>query len=179
MRIRKVSQPTPIIPDTAHISDSYSESTTDGYSCNYVNNVAKREIITGNLGSNTAFSNGAAIKFPAANITTTTDKITYNATYGTFVIGSGVSKILISATEIIHYNATNGKVYGFEIKNGNATSTFVSVRCQKSVTNPISISSSPKLLSVSQGDTFFMAFSTDSGSTTLQGNTYITIEVVE
>lgn len=179
MRIRKVSQPTPIIPDTAQISDSYSESTTDGYSCNYVNNVAKREIITGNLGSNTAFSNGAAIKFPAANITTTTDKITYNATYGTFVIGSGVSKILISATEIIHYNATNGKVYGFEIKNGNATSTFVSVRCQKSVANPISISSSPKLLSVSQGDTFFMAFSTDSGSTTLQGYTYITIEVVE
>ena len=38
MRIRKVSQPTPIIPDTAQITDTYSTSTGDGYSCNYVNN---------------------------------------------------------------------------------------------------------------------------------------------
>lgn len=38
MRIRKVSQPTPIIPDTAQITDTYSTSTGDGYSCNYINN---------------------------------------------------------------------------------------------------------------------------------------------
>jgi hypothetical protein len=37
MRIKKVSQPTPIIPGTAQITDSYSTSTDDGYSCNYIN----------------------------------------------------------------------------------------------------------------------------------------------
>lgn len=34
MRIKKVSQTT---PSTAQIVDGYSESTTDGYSANYVN----------------------------------------------------------------------------------------------------------------------------------------------
>lgn len=37
MRIKKVSQPTPIIPATAQITDTYSTSTTDGYSCSYIN----------------------------------------------------------------------------------------------------------------------------------------------
>lgn len=41
MRIKKVSQPTPIIPNTAQITDTYSTSTTDGYSCNYINNRMK------------------------------------------------------------------------------------------------------------------------------------------
>lgn len=38
MRIRKVSQPTQIEPGTAQITDTYSVSTEDGYSCNYINN---------------------------------------------------------------------------------------------------------------------------------------------
>lgn len=37
MRIRKVSQPTQIEPGTAQIIDTYSTSTDDGYSCNYIN----------------------------------------------------------------------------------------------------------------------------------------------
>lgn len=37
MRIKKISQPTPIVPETAQITDTYSTSTNDGYSCNYVN----------------------------------------------------------------------------------------------------------------------------------------------
>lgn len=37
MRIRKVSQPTQIEPGTAQITDTYSVSTEDGYSCNYIN----------------------------------------------------------------------------------------------------------------------------------------------
>ena len=36
MRIKKVSV-TPVPSDTASIVDGYSESTTNGYSCNYVN----------------------------------------------------------------------------------------------------------------------------------------------
>lgn len=37
MRIRKVTQPTPIIPGTAQIINAYGNSTKDGYSCNYIN----------------------------------------------------------------------------------------------------------------------------------------------
>ena len=44
MRIRKVSQPTQIEPGTAQITDTYSTSTDDGYSCNYVNNAINNSI---------------------------------------------------------------------------------------------------------------------------------------
>lgn len=49
MRIKKVSQTSSI---QAQIVDGYSESTTDGYSANYVNNVTQANITTG----------GAAVK---------------------------------------------------------------------------------------------------------------------
>ena len=45
MRIRKVSQPTPIVPGTAQITDTYSTSTDDGYSCNYVNNAISDAVV--------------------------------------------------------------------------------------------------------------------------------------
>lgn len=50
MRIRKVSQPTPIIPDTAQITDTYSTSTGDGYSCNYINNKFEPVVLYNNAG---------------------------------------------------------------------------------------------------------------------------------
>ena len=37
MRIRKVSQPSALPLDTAQVVDSYSTSTTDAYSCSYIN----------------------------------------------------------------------------------------------------------------------------------------------
>lgn len=60
MRIRKVSQPTPIVPGTAQITDTYSTSTSDGYSCNYANSRENEMIgdyiVTGNE-STITFSN--------------------------------------------------------------------------------------------------------------------------
>lgn len=51
MRIKKVSQPTPIIPGTAQITDTYSTSTTDGYSCNYVNGFTPVELYNNTTGA--------------------------------------------------------------------------------------------------------------------------------
>lgn len=53
MRIRKVSQPTPIIPDTAQITDTYSTSTEDGYSCNYINSQENEMILDWTATENT------------------------------------------------------------------------------------------------------------------------------
>lgn len=63
MRIRKVSQPTPIIPGTAQITDTYSTSTDDGYSCNYVNS-RENEMIA----DYTVTSNETDITFSNLNI---------------------------------------------------------------------------------------------------------------
>ena len=157
------------------LSSTQTTDSTLGYNAPYINSVVKREIITGNLGSNTSYTNNAVINFPSANITSTTTKITYSS--GSFTIGSGISKVLISANVVIQYNATNNKVYGFEIMKGTASQA--TARCQKTVSNPVSIASAPKLIDVSQGDVLKLQFSTDSSTTTLQGNSWFTIEIVE
>lgn len=41
MKIRKVSQPTPLSPGNGAIVDSYSTSSTDGYSCDYINGIGQ------------------------------------------------------------------------------------------------------------------------------------------
>ena len=53
MRIKKVSQPTPIIPGTAQITDSYSTSTDDGYSCNYINSQGNEMVVDWTATANT------------------------------------------------------------------------------------------------------------------------------
>lgn len=63
MRIQKTSLKT---PTGAHIVDGYSTSTTDGYSCDYVNGAIKKS-------KNETLSNGANI-----------DNITSSGVYGIF-----------------------------------------------------------------------------------------------
>lgn len=63
MRIEKVSQPTPIVPNTAQITDTYSTSTDDGYSCNFLNGAIIEEAGTGYI----RFGDGTQICYGSAN----------------------------------------------------------------------------------------------------------------
>lgn len=80
MRIKKVSQPTPIIPGTAQISDSYSESTTDGYSCNYINNM--NDYSTNEVNTGKKWIDGKPIYRKVITGTTSTKDAAFNVAHG-------------------------------------------------------------------------------------------------
>ena len=173
MRIKKVSQTTPV---QAQIVDGYSESTTDGYSCNYVNEEIKRNVITCKLASNGNYNLNTII--PLNDVTIIGDKLTYSNSK--IKVGAGVNKVLVSAQMYINYSATNNKVYGFAILQGSDEN--ISVRCQKTVEDPISVSSGTVLLNVQENDEFSMKLIASTGLSNIPinaNNTFITIEVVE
>ena len=148
--------------------------TTDKSSIvNAINEVNKKNFASATLTSNTAFTSGSNINFNSFSSTTT--DITHSS--GTITIGNNISKILISGNMSIHYSASTGKVYGFDLKKNNTS--FTGTRCQKSLGQPIGCSVSSFLLDVTAGDTIVMNFATDSGSTTVNAGTFVTIEVIE
>ena len=87
MRIKKTSQTTPL---TAQIVDGYSESTTDGYSCNYVNGI-------NDYSSNTETVIGTYNNKPVyRNVTVATQSIAGGGAYmdqGNYNIPTGASNI--------------------------------------------------------------------------------------
>lgn len=58
MRIKKISQTT---TTQAQISDGYSESKIDGYSCNYINNITKEVYSTTEVKTNKVWIDGKPI----------------------------------------------------------------------------------------------------------------------
>ena len=68
MRIKKVTQTT---PTPAQIINSYSESTTDGYSANYINNVGIVESGSNANGHYIKFGDGTMICSQQFSLTTT------------------------------------------------------------------------------------------------------------
>lgn len=133
----------------------------------------KRVVASAVLTSNTSFTGGANINFNS--FTSTTTNLTYSN--GIITIGSNISKIMISGNLSIHYGASTSKVYGFDLtKNGTP---FTGTRCQKTLGQPIGCGVPNFLLDVSQGDKITMTFSTDSSSSTVNGGTFLTMEVIE
>lgn len=82
MRIKKVSQPTPIIPGTAQIINAYGNSTKDGYSCNYVNNALVDTYSTSEVKTNKVWVDGKPIYRKVITGTTTTKDTAFNVAHG-------------------------------------------------------------------------------------------------
>ena len=101
MRIKKVSQTT---STQAQIVDGYSTSTTDSYSCNYVNN-AIGKLVWKNMAPNTGFE--------GQTITLSADSTEYDLVEIIFKMGTGENDGLMSTGRIPisnagHYSAIIG-----------------------------------------------------------------------
>lgn len=168
---------TPISTIEGNIGDLTLLTTTDKSSVvnavNEVNGATKRKIASATLSSNTSFSNNNNINFDS--FSSTTPNITYSN--GVITIGNNISKIMISGNMSINYGAATSKTYGFDLRKDGTT--FTGTRCQKSLGQPIGCSVPNYLLDVTQGNIITMTFATDSSSTTINGGTYLTIEVIE
>lgn len=93
--IIKVVETTPRSSETVNI---YSESTTDAYSCSYMNSKLENNIIVGQkvAGEHTIISDGNYYKIPLAYSHSIGNKLTL--VDGDIKIGTGVNKIKVEAT---------------------------------------------------------------------------------
>ena len=176
MRIKKTSQTT---TTQAQVVDGYSTSTIDSYSCNYANNIIKKNIMTIYIIQNTDVSDGSTIPF--TNSKSVGSKLTFES--NGIRIGTGISKIKINITVGIRYSASTSQVYGATLLiNGNDptdnSGNIVEARAQKSIGEPISASSGERLIDVSEGD--LLTVKIVAGATCpCTPNTFVTVEVVE
>lgn len=184
MRIKKVSQPTPIVPGTAQITDTYSTSTDDGYSCNYVNSITEKNAISVNLNtgsSNTyaSYSNGATL-----NITNTQNQVGSKFTVGSngVIVGTGISKVKVQLNLEMRYTAATSKYYRVVLrKNGSDLSAndSVFVELHKQLGEVIAAGSGSKIIDVQAGDVLGLKFETSSGASDVNQTTGMYIEALE
>lgn len=171
MRIKKTSQTT---PTQGQFVNGYSTSVLDGYTCNYMNGKLEKNVITCQLETTDNFDNGETIILN--NTLSVGTKLTNSN--GNIKIGTGVSKVLISAQIYINYSASNSKVYGFGILNGN--DEINTTRVQKSIGQPLTVSSGTIMANVQENDEISMVFVTDSSNVPIVNTkTFLTVEVIE
>lgn len=131
-------------------------------------------IITVKLPSVQSLSNGAIVPFSTVDnqvgslLTLSSNQI---------VIGAGVSYVLVSGNFGVRYNASNSKAYGFNIRLNS--SSVIQAEGQKSITEPMTISSGAMLLAVSENDVIDME--AVMGATADVSNLYtqLTVQVVK
>ena len=173
MRIKKVSQTTPA---QAQIVDGYSESTTDGYSCNYVNNLNKRHIITVSKSVyQSSVADQSQVTFDQAISTGTKLTLLNN----NIVIGAGVSKILASCVLSSRYNSTVNQQYGCQIRKNGQAINLQAVSIKTVASKVCSATISPSLIEVQEGDTISMYTNFGATADISADYTGLTVEVVE
>ena len=137
------------------VGDITNLTTTDKSSIvNAVNEVNSKNMLSVYLSANTDVNNNGKVPFDLS--TSIGNKLTFNSTNNEIIVGAGVSKIKVELNLGVRYTGTTGKVYGMTLQvNGSDPSTpsqMVEARCQKSISEPISISSGAKLIDVSPND---------------------------
>jgi hypothetical protein len=182
MRIRKVSQPSALPLDTAQVVDSYSTSTTDAYSANYVNEVNEKNIITIGLSSDyTIPKSNTGLQITGwTTLDTIGNKLSLSN--NKIVIGPGVSKVMVSyiagvgstasATNINIYIRVNDKFISQDIASFGGTNQSETSICI------------PRLIDVAENDTIDLCIYGTQGNKVLYGydtirRTIMTVEVVE
>lgn len=137
----------------------------------------KRNVITCSRSSGTSYAGDATIAFNSNTIIG--NKLSYNSTNNTVVIGNGVSKVLVSGQIYWNYNATNSNTYGALLLKG--TSEIHRFQIYKTASSPISASGCPVMVDVQAGDEIKMtAINTASSAQPITGTkTFLTVEVME
>lgn len=179
--IKKVSS-TPLTDAEGHIIDSFNTSddhTTNAPSLNAVEQYTKRQIATARFtGDKTSLSGGVMtfdlFKGTSSNLT---------LSGGGIRIGKGISKVLVSGNVFFQWTSANQNYIYMEIRKvSNGTPYDVSIAIQPQPFNYAytSLSFSPYLEEVQEGDVFYIV-SLEGKTGTYRGyqNTWLTVEVVE
>lgn len=142
---------------------------------NYVDN-KHIEIATAYLSSN--IDNAGQQYLQMTQINSNSDRLTLSN--GGILIGAGISKIKISGNVFGVSNNNSGYLWCYIRKNRGSTTTNVSIAIDNTNTLFGSVSFSPKLIDVQEGDLIIL-YKEDGSTTSIRsaGNTWLTVEVVE
>lgn len=179
MRIKKTSQTTPI---QAQVVNTQSNSTTDSYSCNYVNSL-KPKILQIGLTQDTLMPNVSAwthqkIPFDKIDYNTASD-LTFSSINNNIIIGDNVSHIRCTFSCSLggQNNGNLAEIYTRIKKNGSdAIMTLSIANSISGATNVIA----NYILSVTKNDVidFYVSNSNTTRKNIFTGS-YATIEVID
>ena len=172
--IRKTQQPSDYPSNQIH--DAYSTSTTDTYSCNYINEVNTKHIAS--ISCNKFTSTNKKTYIPADNSILLGSKLTISN--NKIIVGSGVSRIKVSGNAIcITYN-TN---YTMNVEIDLHVNQIEVKRAinYAGVTRYASCSFSEVIINVAEGDEIqLQVWNNAAGNYSIDGKgTWLTVEVIE
>ena len=153
---------------------------TDTYSTDYLNKALQRHIMTACTHTTATVQNNGTVPFN--NILKVGDKLTFNSSDNTIVIGTGVSKILVSGKMTITSTMPMNQTHYFSITvNGNES--YAQGRVNKTITStPFDANTPPFIFEVQEGDKIGMKYATSQTGTlsnNISGQTWVTVEVIE
>lgn len=142
-----------------------------------INDVNTKQILTSTIGSNVVLSGTSDTNISLISVDSVGTKLTISD--GKVLIGSGVSKILVSGNACFTVSANSTNPRFFKIKKNN-TETIVARLGSPSNTNGFTLSVPPQLLSVTSGDLISCSIQGVNGDTLRSSATatYLTVEVV-
>ena len=155
--------------------NSYSTSTTDSYSANYVNSLVERQIATANFTNDKTSLPGGVLTFDT--LKSSSSNLTLSS--GGIRIGAGISKVLVSGNVFFQFTQENQSYLYMSItKNGNTPSS-IAIAPQPFNYAFATLSFAPVYVEVQEGDTFYIV-SLEGKTGTFRGgqNSYMTVEVV-
>lgn len=154
--------------------NSYSTSTTDTYSANYVNNLVKRQIATATFTYDKTSLPGGVLTFDTLN--SSSSNLTLSN--GGIRIGTGISKVLVSANVFFQWTSANQDYLYMAIRK-NDTNVSLSIEAQPFNYAFATLSFAPVYVEVEEGDIFYIVSLEGKTGTFRNGqNSYMTIEVV-
>lgn len=173
--IIKVKGSTTPAPETAEIVNSYTESGTDTYSCNYINNYRPtRQIATATFTNDKTSLPGGVLTFDT--IHSSSNKLTLSN--GGIRIGSGISKVIVSANVFFQWTSADQNYLYMAIRK-NTTNVSISIEAQPFNYAFATLSFAPVYVEVQEGDIFYIVSLEGKTGTFRNGqNSYITVEVV-
>ena len=154
--------------------NSYSTSTTDSYSANYVNSLVERQIATANFTNDKTSLPGGVLTFDT--LKSSSSNLTLSN--GGIRIGAGISKVLVSANVFFQWTSANQNYLYMAIRKGS-TNVSSSIETQPFNYAFATLSFAPVYVEVQEGDTFYIV-SLEEKTGTFRGgqNSYMTVEVV-
>lgn len=162
----------------ANVVQAKSNSTTDVYSCDYVNKF-ERNIITAKGVSQEIETISSGSKVTLSNAVIVGNKLTIND--GGIKIGSGVSKVLINASTT--YTSSSPSQHGLIIyKNSKTDGNRVArmlFNCGSNIDIQPTIDIPNQIIEVSENDILYLYASSSSNKNISGALSYMTVEVVD
>ena len=173
--IIKVKGSTTPAPQSSEIVNSYTESNSDAYSCNYINNYRPtRQIATATFTNDKTSLPGGVLTFDT--IHSSSNKLTLSN--GGIRIGSGISKVVVSANVFFQWTSADQNYLYMAIRK-NATNVSLSIEAQPFNYAFATLSFAPVYVEVQEGDIFYIVSQEGKTGTFRNGqNSYITVEAV-